>query len=74
LRCANHLKAAFSGGKLVDITADAIEDYLRRRLRQRVRVKVAQGYREKGILKRHDGDFELETLLQAIQKMIHSHK
>ncbi len=23
---------------------------------------------------RHDGDFELETLLQAIQKMIHSHK
>jgi len=23
---------------------------------------------------RHDGDFELETLLQAIQKMIHSQK
>jgi protein-disulfide isomerase len=23
---------------------------------------------------RHDGDFELETLLQAIQNMIHSHK
>src|SRR5580693_1254286 len=23
---------------------------------------------------RHDGDFELETLLQAIQKMIHRHK
>jgi len=23
---------------------------------------------------RHGGDFELETLLQAIQKMIHSHK
>jgi protein-disulfide isomerase len=23
---------------------------------------------------RHDGDFELETLLRAIQKMIHSHK
>jgi|SRR5579862_757860 len=50
-RCAIHLKAAFSGGKLVDITADAIEDYLRRRLRQRVRIKLAQGYREKGILK-----------------------
>lgn len=31
--------------------ADAIEDYLRNRLRQRVRVKVAGGYREKGILK-----------------------
>jgi len=35
----------------MEITADAIEDYLRNRLRQRVRVKVAGGYREKGILK-----------------------
>ena len=51
LRCATHLKAAFPGRKLVDITADAIEDYLRSRLRQRVRVKLANGYREKGILK-----------------------
>jgi integrase len=49
--CAIHLKAAFPGRKLVEITADAIEDYLRNRLRQRVRVKVAGGYREKGILK-----------------------
>src|SRR3989449_4723154 len=51
MRCAIHLKAAFLGRKLVEITADAIEDYLRNRLRQRVRVKVAGGYREKGILK-----------------------
>jgi len=51
VRCATHLKAAFSGRKLVDITADAIEDYLRSRLRQRVRIKLANGYREKGILK-----------------------
>lgn len=51
MRCATHLKAAFPGRKLVEITADAIEDYLRSRLRQRVRVKVAGGYREKGILK-----------------------
>ena len=51
MRCATHLKAAFPGRKLVDITADAIEDYLRRRLRQRVRVKLACGYREKGVLK-----------------------
>ena len=35
----------------MEITADAIEDYLRNRPRQRVRVKVAGGYREKGILK-----------------------
>ena len=50
-RCATHLKAAFSGKKLAEITADAIEDYLRRRLRQRVRRKLAEGYREHGILK-----------------------
>jgi integrase len=50
-RCATHLKAAFPGRKLVDITADAIEDYLRSRLRQRVRIKLVNGYREKGILK-----------------------
>jgi integrase len=51
MRCATHLKAAFPGRKLVDITADPIEDYLRDRLRQRVRIKVARGYREKGIIK-----------------------
>ena len=50
-RCATHLKAAFTGKKLMGITADAIEDYLRRRLRQRVRRKLAEGYREHGILK-----------------------
>ena len=50
MRCATHLKAAFPGRKLVDITADAIEDYLRSRLRQRVRVKVTRGYREGGII------------------------
>ncbi len=51
MRCATHLKTAFPGRRLMEITADAIEDYLRNRLRQRVRVKVARGYREKGILK-----------------------
>jgi hypothetical protein len=46
----DHPKAAFPGGKLVDITTDAIEEYLRRRLQQRVRVKLARRYREKGVL------------------------
>ena len=50
-RCAIHLKAAFPGRKLVDLTADAIEQYLRNRLEQRVRVKTHGGYREKGPLK-----------------------
>jgi hypothetical protein len=31
LRCANHLKAAFPGKRLVDVTPDAIEYYLRSR-------------------------------------------
>jgi hypothetical protein len=39
MRCAAHLEAAFEGRKLVDLTADAIEQYLRDRLEQRVRVR-----------------------------------
>ena len=31
LRCLTHLKAAFAGRKLVELTADAIEQYLRDR-------------------------------------------
>lgn len=50
-RCAKHLKAAFSARRLVDITADSIEFYLRDRLRQRVRVKVKHGHRELGVVR-----------------------
>jgi hypothetical protein len=46
-----YLKAAFVGRKLVELTADAIEEYLRDRLEQRVRVRFKGGYREKGPLK-----------------------
>src|SRR6266576_1403310 len=66
LRCANHLKAAFPGRRLVDITADAIEDYLRNRLRQRVRIKVARGYREKGILKSSTVHQEFRVLRRMV--------
>lgn len=41
-RCVKHLKSAFGTSRLVDITADAIEQYLRDRLRQRVRIKAGQ--------------------------------
>jgi integrase len=51
LRVVKHLKAAFAGRKLVDITADDIELYLRDRLRKTVRIKTALGYRDKGVLK-----------------------
>ncbi len=50
-RCIKRLKAAFNTSRLVDITADSIEMYLRDRLRQRVRVKVKLGYRQLGAIK-----------------------
>jgi len=51
LRVVKHLKNAFAARKLVDITADDIELYLRDRLRKTVRIKTALGYRDKGALK-----------------------
>jgi hypothetical protein len=53
-RCIKHLKAAFGESRLADITADAIELYLRDRLRQRVRVKFKLGYRQLGAIKGND--------------------
>lgn len=50
-RCVAHLQAAFRERKLVDLTADPIEQYLRDRLDQRVRVRTNSGYREKAPLK-----------------------
>ena len=50
-RCMKHLKAAFATSRLVDITADSIEFFLRDRLRQRIRVKAKLGYRELGTVK-----------------------
>jgi len=51
MRCVAHLKAAFANKKLVGLTADEIELYLRDRLEQRVRVRFHGGYREKEPLK-----------------------
>jgi hypothetical protein len=50
LRAAKHLKSAFGSSKLVDITADHIELYLRDRLRQRVRTRTSLGIKEGGVL------------------------
>jgi hypothetical protein len=47
---AKRLKPVFGMSKLVDITADKIELYLRWRLRQPIRIKTALGYREGGVL------------------------
>jgi integrase len=50
-RCMKHLNAAFGTSKLVDLTADSIELYLRERLRQRVSVKAKLGYKQLGAIK-----------------------
>ncbi len=51
LRATKHLKAAFEDSKLADLTADGIELYLRKRLRDRVRIRTTAGYIERGELK-----------------------
>jgi integrase len=50
VRVTKHLRPLFGMSKLVDITADKIELYLRRRLRQRIQIKTALGYREGSVL------------------------
>ena len=37
--------------RLIDVTADNIEQYLRVRLKKRARVKTQEGFRELGLLK-----------------------
>ena len=50
-RCIRHLKAAFGTRRLVDLTADSIDLYLRERLRQRIRIKAKLGYKQLGAVK-----------------------
>lgn len=66
MRCVSHLKAAFAGRKLVDLTVDAIEQYLHDRLEQRVRVRTNGGYREKGPLK----SFTVHQELRVLRRML----
>ena len=51
LRCVQHLKKAFATRRLIDVGPDEIEQYLRDRLRQRVRIRTGEGYVERGLLK-----------------------
>jgi integrase len=50
-RCIKHLKAAFGATRLVDVTADSVDLYLRERLRAPVVVKMKLGYKELRIVK-----------------------
>ena len=51
VRGVMHLTRAFGAFKLADLSAEAIEEYLRRRLRQRVRRKTRDGFVERDLLK-----------------------
>ncbi len=51
MRVAKHLKSVWDTTKLVELSADQVELYLRRRLREHVRFKTSRGYTERGVLK-----------------------
>ena len=66
LRATKHLKAAFQGLKLADLSADGIELYLRKRLRDRVRIRTTAGYIERGELKPATVHQELRVLRRML--------
>ena len=45
LRATKHLKLVFATRRLIDVTAEDIEGFLRDRLRQRIKTKTSNGYR-----------------------------
>jgi hypothetical protein len=66
LRVAKHLKNAFRSRKLAELTADEIELYLRKRLRDRVRTKTVAGFIERGELKPATVHQELRVLRRIL--------
>jgi len=65
-RAMKHLERTFGSRRLIDVTADDIEDYLRRRLKERVRVKTRAVFREHGLLKATTVHQELRVLRRAL--------
>jgi len=66
MRACKHLKSAFRSRKLADLNADEIELYLRRRLRDRVRVHTAAGFVERQELKPATVHQELRVLRRML--------
>ena len=66
LRVAKHLKSAFASRKLVDITADDIELYLRERLQKTVEIRTALGFRQMGVPKPTTVHQELRVLRRML--------
>jgi hypothetical protein len=65
-RALKHLRNMFENTKLAEVTADDIEMYLRRRLKQRVLVKSKDGFVQKGILKATTVHQELRVLRRML--------
>jgi integrase len=65
-RAMKHLQATFGSWRLVDVTADDIERYLRARLKKRASVKTKAGFRELGILKATTVHQEFRVLRRAL--------
>jgi integrase len=70
-RCTKHLKAAFGESRLVDITADSIDLYLRERLRQQVRIKAKLVYKQLGALKATTIHQEFRVLRRMLNVAVH---
>ena len=65
-RAMKHLQATFGSWRLVDLTADDIEQYLRARLKKHAQVKTKDGFRELGILKATTVHQEFRVLRRAL--------
>jgi integrase len=65
-RVLNLLNAVFGDRKLAEVTADDIEMYLRRRLKERVRVKTRDGFVQKGLIKATTVHQELRVLRRML--------
>jgi integrase len=66
LRATKHLRTAFGTRRLVDVTADDIELFLRERLRQHIRTKTNNGYHERGPVKPATVHQELRVLRRML--------
>ncbi len=65
-RALKHLGVAFEKTRLAELTADDIEEYLRRRLKQRVQVKTKDGFAQKGLLKATTVHQEMRVLRRML--------
>ncbi len=65
-RALKHLRKTFESTKLAELTADDIEMYLRKRLKQRALVKTKAGFVEKQVLKATTVHQELRVLRRML--------